>query len=121
MFEIQVWHLLTSYSGDSETLEFEGEVLPGLYDDLVFLSSLRFQLTLITLDDGIEVVLRDFECQVKYEGAKYNVEIPEVSRTFKLEHDPLAPDDIGFIDKKHSTIDLKNAIREEIIMACESI
>lgn len=121
MFEISVWHILESYTGDSETLEFEGDVLPEYYEDLSFLSPLHFSLTIITLDDGVEVILREFECSIEYEGQEHDIEIPEIARTFKLEYDPLLPDDIKFIDKKHSKIDLKDIIREEIIMACEGI
>lgn len=117
MFEIQVGHLLESYSGDSESFDFEGEVTPGFYEDLEFTTPLTFRITLISLGDGIEAIIENLETSVEYEFSPYDVQITKVSRTFKKEHDPLLSDDVKFIDKKHSTIDLKEVLREEIIMA----
>lgn len=99
-------------------MDFSGEVLPGTFEDLELLSPLAFQLQLITLDDGIEAVIRNLSAKVRYETVKQDVAIAEVSRTFKTEFDPLAPDDVRFVDKKRSSIDLGPVLREEIIMAC---
>ncbi|NCP77479.1 hypothetical protein GW830_05160 [bacterium] len=43
------------------------------------------------------------------------VSISDISRTFREQYDPLAPDDIKFIDK--GNIDLKEVLHEEILMA----
>lgn len=118
MFEINVGMLLESYSGDSQSMEFSGEVLPGTFEDLEILSPLSFELQLIALDDGIEAVIRNLNAKVLYETVKHDVSVEEVSRTFKAEYDPLAPDDVRFVDKKRSSIDLGPVLREEIIMAC---
>ncbi len=118
MFEINVGALLESYSGDSQVLEFSGEVIPGTFEDLELLSPLSFELTLITLDDGIEAVIRNLQTKVRYETVKHDVTVEEVARTFKTEFDPLATDDVRFVNKKNSSIDLTPVLREEIIMAC---
>jgi uncharacterized metal-binding protein YceD (DUF177 family) len=43
------------------------------------------------------------------------VSISDIWRTFQEIYDPLAPDDIKFIDK--GNIDLKDVIYEELLMA----
>lgn len=118
MFEINVGILLESYSGDSQTLEFSGDVIPGTFEDVETLSPVSFELTLITLDDGIEAVIRNLNAKVRYETVVHDVEIDEVARTFKTEFDPLATDDVRFVNKKNMSIDLTPVLREEIIMAC---
>ncbi len=118
MFEINVGALLESYSGDSQVLEFSGDVIPGTFEDVETLSPLSFELTLITLDDGIEAIIRNLSAKVRYETVKHEVAIDEVARTFKTEFDPLATDDVRFVNKKNMTIDLTPVLREELIMAC---
>lgn len=118
MFEINVGTLIESYSGDSQVLEFSGDVIPGTFEDVETLSPLSFELTLITLDDGIEAVIRNLSVKVRYETVKHDIAIEQVARTFKTEFDPLATDDVRFVNKKNMSIDLTPVLREEIIMAC---
>lgn len=118
MFEISVGHILESYSGDSETLEFSGDVLAGTFVDIETLSPLSFTLTMISLDDGIEAIVENLRVKACYEGNVRQIDIPRFERTFKTEYDPLVADDVKFVNKKHMTIDLGMVLREEIIMAC---
>jgi hypothetical protein len=118
MFTLSVGHLLESYTGDSETLDFSGDVLPATFADIETLSPLSFRLTMISLDDGLETIVEDLDVKVRYEGNVHSVAIPRFERTFKMEADPLAPDDVKLVNKKHSTIDFGEVLREEIIMAC---
>ncbi|NDK19222.1 hypothetical protein GW819_00075 [Candidatus Gracilibacteria bacterium] len=115
MFHLNVADLLSSYAGDSRELAFNGEVIPGFYPDIVFTKPLSFQLKLVSLDDGIEVIFEILQTEVEYEGDFYMVSISDISRTFREQYDPLAPDDIKFIDK--GNIDLKEVLHEEILMA----
>jgi uncharacterized metal-binding protein YceD (DUF177 family) len=115
MFELNVADLLASYPGDSRELAFEGEVIPGYYPDLAFTKPLSFQIKLIALDNGIEVVLESLQAEVEYEGDTHLVSLSDISRTFQESFDPLAPDDIKFIEKGH--IDLKEILYEEILLA----
>lgn len=98
-------------------MEFSGEVIPGTFADVETLSPLSFRLTLISLDDGVEAIVEDLKCKVRYEGSKRDVAIPRFERTFKTDYDPLLSDDVKFVDKKHMSIDLGAVLREEIIMA----
>jgi len=115
MFHLNVADLLSSYAGDSRELAFNGEVIPGFYPDIVFTKPLSFQLKLVSLDDGIEVIFEILQTEVEYEWDFYMVSISDISRTFREQYDPLAPDDIKFIDK--GNIDLKEVLHEEILMA----
>jgi len=115
MFHFNVADLLSSYAGDSRELAFNGEVIPGFYPDIVFTKPLSFQLKLVSLDDGIEVIFETLQTEVEYEWDFYMVSISDISRTFREQYDPLAPDDIKFIDK--GNIDLKEVLHEEILMA----
>ena len=114
MFELNISDLLDSYPGDSRELAFDGEVIPEYYPDLTFTKPLNFQIKLITLDDGVEVVFEILQTEVEYEGQIHNISFTDVSRTFRETYDPLAPDDIKFIDK--GKIDLKEILYEEILI-----
>jgi len=122
MFQIPVWDLLASYAGDNQELAFDGPVYDGYYEDISIIGNLKLQLKLIGLDDGIEVLIYHLSALVRYEWIerKVNVNIPDwqrpIARKFLEKHDPLAPDDIKFIDIHSSTIDLKDVIREELLL-----
>ncbi len=117
MFDINVGPLLETYAGDSQTHKFEGPVPPTLYEDLVIIGPLNFTLTLIAVDDGVEVIVKALTCLAEYEGNTFELEIDQFDRLFKTNYDPLAPDDIGLINMKNNTIDLAKIIREEILIA----
>jgi uncharacterized metal-binding protein YceD (DUF177 family) len=72
-------------------------------------------LKLIALDDGVEVVFQTLQAEVEYEWETHSISLTDVDRTFRETYDPLAPDDIKFIDKGH--IDLKEILYEEILIA----
>ncbi len=115
MFELNVADLLASYAGDSRELAFSGEVLPEYYPDIIFTKPLDFTIKLIALDDGVEVVFENLQAEVQYEDNTHIVSLSDISRTFKEQYDPLAPDDVKFVDK--GNIDLKEVIYEEILIA----
>ena len=46
------------------------------------------------------------------------IKLENVERQFKKKYDPFAPDDIKTINMKKSTIDLKDVIKEEILIQC---
>lgn len=115
MFELNVADLLASYAGDSRELSFQGEVIPGYYPDLTFRKPLLFVVKLIALEDGVEVVFEKLETEVVHEDIIHSISLKDISRTFHEQYDPLAPDDIKFIEKGH--IDLKDVIYEEIMIS----
>ncbi len=122
MFQIPVWDLLASYAGDNQELSFDGPVYDGYYEDISIIGNLKLQLKLVWLDDGVEVLIYKLSALVRYEGIerKVDVNIPDsqrpIARKFLEKHDPLAPDDIKFIDVHSATIDLKDVIREELLL-----
>lgn len=120
MFTIPVGDLINSYDGDSKIFSFDGEVFDGFYEDLKFLKPLLFTIKLIVIEDGIHGIFTNFSTEVSYENKKTRISIPEFERIWKTQIDPLDGDDINLINTKNMTIDLKNVIREEIIMAFHS-
>lgn len=120
MFTIPVGDLINSYDGDSKIFSFDGEVFNGFYEDLKFLKPLLFTIKLIVIEDGIHGIFTNFSTEVSYENKKTRISIPEFERIWKTQIDPLDGDDINLVNTKNMTIDLKNVIREEIIMAFHS-
>ncbi|MBP9779674.1 hypothetical protein KBD33_03585 [Candidatus Gracilibacteria bacterium] len=122
MFTISVGDILSSYTGDSKEFSFSGDVFDGFFEDLAFVAPLQFDIQLLALEDGIEVLFRKFHTEVRYEGMRHIVEIPHFARTWKTQVDPLLDgDDVRGIDTRSMTIDLGPVIREEIIMACHEL
>ena len=120
MFTIPVGDLINSYDGDSKIFSFDGEVFDGFYEDLKFLKPLLFTIKLIVIEDGIHGIFTNFSTEVSYENKKTRISIPEFERIWKTQIDPLDGDDINLVNTKNMTIDLKNVIREEVIMAFHS-
>ncbi|MDD2694075.1 MAG: hypothetical protein PHY14_04030 [Candidatus Gracilibacteria bacterium] len=121
MFSIPVGDLLASYSGDSKSFSFSGEVYDGYYDDISFLAPLNFQIRIVAVDSGVEVIFDNLTTEVIYENRKHIIQISGFERTFKTRIDPLEDaDDVRQIENGGQTIDLGPIIREEIIMACHS-
>ena len=120
MFTIPIGDLINSYDGDSKIFSFDGEVFDGFYEDLKFLKPLLFTIKLIVIEDGIHGIFTNFSTEVSYENKKTRISIPEFERIWKTQIDPLDGDDINLVNTKNMTIDLKNVIREEIIMAFHS-
>lgn len=122
MFSLPVGDLLASYSGDSKTFSFSGEVYDGYYDDITFTKPLEFQIRIVALDDGVEVIFDSLTTEVSYEWMKHRVDIAGFERAFKAHIDPLEDgDDVRPIENGWQMIDLGPVIREEIIMACLSL
>ena len=114
--------MLASYTGDNQELAFDGPVYDGYYEDITFLSNLQLKIRLISIDEGIEVLISELRALIRYEGMDHQVDfqssdkIDAIARRFVTTYDPLNPDDIKMVDKKNSTIDLKDVIREEILL-----
>ena len=120
MFEIPVGDLMHSYDGDSKIFSFDGEIFDGFYEDITFLESLQFTIKIISIDNGIHGIFSDFSTKIKYENKISKITIPEFERIWKTDIDPLDGDDVNPINTKNMSIDLKDVIREEIIMAFHS-
>lgn len=121
MFVIPVWDLLMSYAWDSKSFSFSWEIYDGFYEDLFFLKPLDFQIRIIALDNGVEVIFENLSTEVTYENRKHSIQISWFERTFKTHIDPLEDaDDVRPIENGGQSIDLGPILREEIIMACHA-
>mgnify|MGYP006888932806 CR=1 FL=1 len=120
MLQIPVWDLLASYSGDSKNFTFAWEIYDGYMEDIQFLKPLEFQIKIISLDDGVEVIFDDLKTEILYEWQKHSIDIGNFERTFKKYIDPLIDgDDVRLIENMQ--IDLTPVIREELIIASMSL
>ncbi|MDD2565649.1 MAG: hypothetical protein PHZ26_02185 [Candidatus Gracilibacteria bacterium] len=117
MFEIPVGDLLTSYTGDSKELEFNGEVYDGYYDDLKLVKNLELKIKIFSIDDGVSVIIENLKTQVKYGDVLRFIEINNIEREFREKFELINSDDIKYVSKNNS-IDLKDVIREEILIQC---
>lgn len=122
MFTLPVWDLLASYAGDSKSFSFSGAIYDGYFPDITFAQPLEFQIRIIALDDGVEVIFDTLQTTVVYEWVKYPIHVGSFEREFKTKIDPLTDgDDVRPIENGGQMIDLWPVIREEIIMACHSL
>ncbi|EKE28848.1 MAG: hypothetical protein ACD_3C00003G0002 [uncultured bacterium (gcode 4)] len=118
MFEIPVWDILSSYSGDSKILEFKWEIPDGFYDEFNFTKPLELKIKIIWLDNWVDVVIEKLTTAVKYWDIIKFIDLENIDREFRSNFDPLNPDDIKYINKSGWTIDLKDVIKEEILIQC---
>jgi len=72
------------------------------------------------IGDGIHARFSDLRSVVEYEKKRIKIHIPSFERDWKMHPSPEDADDIGAINTKNMTIDLRDVIREEIIMECFS-
>lgn len=116
MFEIPVWDLLASYNWDSKELEFDWEIYDWFYEDLTFLKNLEMRIKIIWLDDAVTLIIEKLTTQVRIGDKICFINIENVDREFRLHKKLEDPDDIKTIID--SAIDLKDVIREEILIQC---
>ena len=121
MFTIPVWDILSSYTWDSKKFSFSGEVFDGFFSDITFLAPLEFDIQILALDDGVEVLFEKLDTRVRYEWSDHTVHIARFDRQWKKKKELLDADDIYEIDSHSMMIDLAPVIREEIIMACHEL
>lgn len=117
MFEIPVWDLLTSYTWDSKELEFNWEVYDWYYDDLKLVKNLELKIKIFSIDDWVSVIIENLKTQVKYWDVLRFIEINNIEREFREKFELINSDDIKYVSKNNS-IDLKDVIREEILIQC---
>lgn len=122
MFTLPVWDLLSSYSGDSKSFSFSGEIYDGYYDDIRFTTPLEFQIRIVALDDWVDVIFDSLKTSVIHDGVVHPIDITGFERVFKHTINPLIDgDDVRPIENGWQMIDLAPVIREEIIMASHSL
>lgn len=116
LFDMNVWPLLQTHSGERIHFHFEDEVEEHEWEDLVVLGKLIFDVDLIAINGGVDVIIKNLSGKVLYETYEYDVEIKSVERTFMKEYTEALPDDINPINVKWATINLGKVLREELLM-----
>lgn len=107
---------MNTHSGEHINLHFEDEVIDSGWEDLEVEGLLVFDIELIAIDGGVDIILKNLSCIAIYEGNSYEVEIRNVERTFLKECSETMPDDINPINMKSASINLGKVLREEILM-----
>lgn len=64
------------------------------------------------------VLFEKMSADVVFEWISKNIDIEMVEREFKQRFDVGNPDDIKYVNMKNMSIDLKDVIREEILIQC---
>ncbi len=114
LFDMNVWPLLSSHSGERIQFHFEDEVEEHEWEDLVILGKLIFDVDLIGIDGGVEAIIKNLACKIVYETYEYDVEISYVERTFMKELSDSIPDDIrsnhsSYLEKfENEKLEIKN-------------
>lgn len=116
MFKISVWELVNSHTWTTKELEFSWEVESDFFDDIEIIWELFIKIKLIKVDWAIELLIKNLEANVSHEWEEKFIEISDISRTFKERKELTDTDDIWQIDVRNSKIDLKDVIREELLL-----
>ena len=118
--------LLRSNLGHSELYTFDG---PVEFEDLVVKGDLNGKIELMRTDKGINAEVTEMEatavlkCEKCLSDFEFPVKIESMSREYLLKEPEIIedPNDIFLIDKKHLNIDLKEMLRQEIILQFPAI
>lgn len=116
MFKIPIWNLIWAHTWETKDLEFSSEIPDWFFYDLKIIWELNIKIRLIRVEWAIEVMINELKAMVEYENEVKNILIRNIPRTFKERLSSNDPDDIKAIDIRNSKIDLKEVVREEILI-----
>ncbi|MBD3360863.1 hypothetical protein GF366_03615 [Candidatus Peregrinibacteria bacterium] len=113
--------LLNSPAGESVVYRFKG---PVNFEGIEMDSDLSGKVEIMRIDEGFNVVARDvggkvkLSCKKCLEKFSKKIKIKNTERIFFLERPKNIKDinDLYLVDKKHLTVDLKEMIRQELIL-----
>lgn len=120
LFTINVSALLSLPVGSVSEFQFEQEVPPDTWEDLVCTEDLRMSVKLIREDYGINCLLQEITTTITIpsEGIEEKVvELEHISREFRLKKTEKDTDDIEYINTRDATIDLTRIIEQELLIA----
>lgn len=111
-------------SGQGATFRDEVNLKPDLGSEIILSSPLQSELLLVRMKEGVTTVLENlhttvnFHCSRCLEPFEYSIDIPTTERHFyevepERDFDPM---ESFLINKKEMSIDLTEALRQEIIL-----
>lgn len=128
-FIFEIGQLLHEETGKS--IEFDFLVNPAeiSFQDLSFSSDLSGEITIMRIDNGVNVSIENLsttlnlECQKCLKKYEYQLEIPEIERIFFENPEAQMDDPSEFfqIDLKSQKIDISDMLRQEIILHFPSV
>lgn len=119
--QFNVSSLLKQGTGTRELYSF---VAPLKFDDVKIASDIKGKVEIMKIDDGINAkmedvrLMMDFRCDRCLKSFKQEVLINRAERQYLFEapRKLVDPNDLFLIDMKNETIDLKEPLRQEIIL-----
>lgn len=119
--QFNVSSLLKQGTGTRELYSF---IAPLRFDDVKTASDIKGKVEIMKIDDGVNVKMEDVELEVPFRCEKclknfkqtVHVERAERQYLFEAPHKSVDPNDLFLIDMKNETIDLKEPLRQEIIL-----
>lgn len=119
--KFKISHLLDKPIGESETYKFKG---PAKFEDFKAKSDISGKVEIMKIKNGFNIVVYNAEIEVQCECEKClkpiieTIETEKFERQFYINEPSIAQDpaDLFMVETKHMTIDLKEALRQEIIL-----
>ena len=120
-FFIDISDIISTHLGDHESYEFEDEIDSHIFEEIVINWVLKIRFDLVRRSYGVELRIHQLEG---------NLDIPEdyisgqavylqhISREYHLEESIEDTDDVEYIDKVSLSVDIWNAIEQEILISC---
>ncbi len=113
--------LLTKEVGTSEVYSFDG---PVEFEDVKAVSNISGEVTLLRIDDSINVATKnidveiELECQKCLDPFKVQINFPFSERQYFINRPELVedPNDLFLINKQDLSVDLTDMLRQEIIL-----
>lgn len=124
MLQFSVGELLAKGHGARQLEHVRTAVTFASAKDPQLTSDVEFDLELLKLDEGVHAEIRLFHtdvlctCSRCLQKFSCSVTFPLAEREFYIERPDSAEEgeELSFIDRKHSTIDLTEMVRQEIIL-----
>lgn len=120
LFTIDISPLLSAGIGTTEEFQFESSISDDIFGEVVCLEPLQIHIKLIRQEYGIECVIISLSTLINIptEGiSRRDISIEHISREFHEKKQSTHPDDIEYIDMHDCTIDLTQAIEQELLIA----
>lgn len=120
-FVIDISELLGEYEWGSEEYTFEERLDTWVFDEIVVQDTLKMDIQVVRREYGVEVrvVMLETTVDIPDDGIENKpVYLYDISREYHLNKSEEHTDDVWYIDKHEKTVDLTQAIEQEILIHC---
>lgn len=92
MFTLDISDLLASFTGDSQTFSFEGNLPDGALGDNMLIAPLKMRVKITCVENGVDVTWEELSTVVRYDGQPRTILLTPFTREYRHESDPLMSD-----------------------------